>query len=396
MLIDLIKRDRVPVYKIMEKSVFMVVLLLTCLCLSLNSSGDLSSQQQSLHKYIPEANELGEWKKDGSPQEYKGEDLFLYIDGGAEIYHEYGFRQVVVQDYLNKGGKSISLEVFEMLNPESAYGMYTFKTSAQGDVLAIGDEALLEGYYMNFWKGNFLVTLTGFDEDEETVKGLLRIARAVDAKLETRGKKPHLISTLPERGLLALSIKYFKGNLGLYNMYPFFTKNVFAFGEGIKADYSAGYSVYIIGYRSIDDSQKRFSEVRKGFTESPRYNNFNPVDERLFSIKDRRGSLIFVSLFGEYILIINGAVNLNQTEEIFTGIRENIKTKYIVERIFFVTLSIFSLVERLILIPNNGDSILLTFASVLESTADTIDIAANIKTISILPIRIFFFIIYSS
>ena len=316
-----------PENKIMGKPVFLVVLFLACLCLSLNSSGDLSSQHQSLHKYIPEVNELGEWKKDGPPQEYRGEDLFLYINGGAEIYNEYGFRQVVVQDYLNKGGKSISLEIFEMLNPESAYGMYTFKTGAQGDVFEIGDEVLLEGYYMNFWKGNFLVTLTGFDEDEETVKGLLRIARAVDAKLETRGKKPHLISMLPERGLLALSIKYFKGNLGLYNMYPFFTKNVFAFGKGIKADYSAGYSVFIIGYRSIDDSRKRFKEARKSFAESPRYNNFNLVDERLFSIKDRRGSLIFVSLFEECILIINGAGSLNQTDEIFAGIRENIKTK---------------------------------------------------------------------
>ena len=87
-----------------------------------------------------------------------------------------------------------------MTSPESAYGMYTFKTSAQGDVLPIGDEALLEGYYMNFWKGNFLVTLTGFDEDQETVKGLLGIARAVDAKIIIRGEKPHLISLFPEKG----------------------------------------------------------------------------------------------------------------------------------------------------------------------------------------------------
>jgi hypothetical protein len=311
----------------MGKSVFLVVLSLACLCLPFHSSGDLSSQQQDLHKYVPGVTELGEWKKDGSPQEYKGEDLFLYIDGGAEIYHEYGFRQVVVQDYLNKGGKSISLEIFQMTSPESAYGMYTFKTSAQGDVLAIGDEALLEGYYMNFWKGDFLVTLTGFDEDQETVKGLLGIARAVDAKIKIRGEKPYLISLFPEKGLLALSLKYFKGNLGLYNTYPFFMRNVFAFSEGIKADYSTGYSVYIIRYRSIDDSRKRFSEVRKSFAGSSRYNNFNSVDERLFSIKDRRGSLIYVSLFGEYILIINGAVSLNQTEEIFAGIRENIKIK---------------------------------------------------------------------
>jgi len=316
------------VHKIMGKSVFLVVLSLICLCLLLYSSEDLQNNlQHSLHKYIPDVTELDEWEKDGSTQEYKGEDLFLYIDGGAEIYHEYGFRQVVVQDYLNKNGKSISLEIFEMENSESAYGMYTFKTSAQGDVFAIGDEALLEGYYMNFWKGNFLVTLTGFDEDEETVKGLLGIARAVDAKIKIKGKKPPLVSLVPKKDLLALSMKYFKGNLGLYNTYPFFTKNVFALSEGLKADYSAGYSVYVIGYQSIDECQKRFREVKESFARSLRYNTFNSIDERLFSIRDRRGSVIFASLFEEYILIINGIVSPNQAEEIFTRIRENIKTK---------------------------------------------------------------------
>lgn len=309
----------------MRKPLFLVVLSLSCLCLSLDSSEDLSNiLQQNLLLYIPEETELGEWKKDGSAQEYKGEDLFVYIDGGAEIYHEYGFRQVVVQDYLNKNGKSISLEIFEMLSPESAYGMYTFKTNAQGRALAIGEEALLEGYYMNFWKGSFLVTLTGFDEDEETVKGLLDIARAVDAKIKDRGKKPRLVSIVPKRDLLALSMKYFKGNLGLYNTYPFFTANVFAFSEGIKADYTTGYSFYIIGYRSIDECQERFREVSQNFARSSRYNNFNPVDERLFRVKDRKGEIIFASLFERYILIIKGTVSLSQAEEIFARVQENI------------------------------------------------------------------------
>lgn len=313
--------------KIMRDSGFLAVLSLLCLCLSLYSSENLSNGlQQNLLAHIPEETELGEWKKDGSPQEYRGEDLFLYIDGGAEIYHEYGFRQVIVQDYLSKNGKSISLEIFEMVNSESAYGMYTFKTSAQGDVFAIGDEALLEGYYMNFWKGNYLVTLTGFDEDEETVKGLQRIARAVDAKIKIRGKKPRLVSIVPKNDLLTLSIKYFKGNLGLYNIYSFFTQDVFAFNQGIKADYSAGYSVYLIGYESIDACQKRFKEVRESFAESSRYTDFKPVNEKLFKVRDKKGGLIFVSLFERYMLIVKGTVSQNQADEIFARIQENIRT----------------------------------------------------------------------
>ncbi|MCK4819630.1 hypothetical protein KA005_27945, partial [bacterium] len=140
--------------------------------------------------------------------------MFLYINGGAEIYHENGFKQVIVQDFRNKIRKSISVEIFEMLDSESAYGIYTFKTSTEGKELSLGDKAQLEDYYMNLWKGSFLVTLTGFDEDEETVRGLQEIARAVEAKIKIKGKKPLLVPMLPEKDLVKPSIKYFKGNLG--------------------------------------------------------------------------------------------------------------------------------------------------------------------------------------
>ena len=49
--------------------------------------------------YLPADNAAAGWAKDGAPQEFEGEDLYTYIDGGAEIYQEYGFRRVIVQDY---------------------------------------------------------------------------------------------------------------------------------------------------------------------------------------------------------------------------------------------------------------------------------------------------------
>lgn len=311
----------------MKRLISLLVLSISTLMFSPHSGSAPSIPQENLLKYIPEDIKLDDWKRDGSPQEYRGEDLFEYIDGGAEIYHEYGFRQVIVQDYLSKTGKSISLEIFEMSSPESAYGIYTFKTSSQGEVLRVGDDALLEGYYMNFWKGNFLITLTGFDEETETVKGLKTIARAVDGKIMARGKKPHLVSMLPQKSLLPLSVKYFRGNLGLYNAYSFFTQDVFACREGIKANYKAGYSIYIIEYESIEECQKRFINVKKNFAESSRYNSFNPINDELFRVKDRKGRLILASLYKTVILVVTGVVSQDQAENIFGSIQKNIGRK---------------------------------------------------------------------
>ncbi len=60
---------------------------------------------------------------------YEGKALYGYIDGGAELYLEYGFRRAVVQD-LASGGYHIHLEVFEMISCEAAAGI--FSVSSQG------------------------------------------------------------------------------------------------------------------------------------------------------------------------------------------------------------------------------------------------------------------------
>ncbi len=293
----------------------------------LHSLENPKSLQRDLNKYLPETNEIGGWKEDSSPYKYKGEDLYSYINGGAEIYHEYGFKQVIVQDYTRKNGKSIALEIFEMESTESAYGIYTFKTSTEGKELALGDKAQLADYYLNFWKGDFVVTLIGFDEDEETVKGLQKIARAVDTKIKSRGREPVFVSLLPEKDLIEQSTRYFKGNLGLYNSYPFFTQDIFRLNKGIKGDYKAGYSVFIISYKESEEDQKIFNDVKKSFMESPRYKDFRSIDERFFQVEDGKGKLAFVSHFKKHFLIAIGTINQAQTRNLFAAIQENIRDR---------------------------------------------------------------------
>jgi hypothetical protein len=268
---------------------------------------------------------VGEWQRDDQPQDYRGEDLYEYINGGAEIYHEYGFNRVIVQDFRNKSGKSISLEIFEMEDSESAYGIYTFKTHSEDKKLSLGSDAQLSDYYLNFWKANVLVTITGFDEDGETIEGLQELARAVEAKMNLKGEKPHLVSVLPEKKLITTSIKYFEGNLGLYNSYSFFARDIFSLKKGIKGDYEGGYSVYFIQSKDGEVGQKRFDEIKKDFEGSPRYKNFNSFEKDFFMVEDRKSKRIFISFFKDSILVVMGAILPHQAKEIFSGIQDNIR-----------------------------------------------------------------------
>ena len=129
-------------------------------------------------------------------------------------------------------GKSIKLEIYEMESPAAAYGIYTFKIGVGGKALAIGQEALLEDYYLNFWKGNLLVTVIGPDSEEETVQGVVALAKAVDARIAKTGERPELAGLLLREPLAFSHPKYVRGSLGVMNSYIFDTENIFRVREG--------------------------------------------------------------------------------------------------------------------------------------------------------------------
>jgi len=312
----------------MKKRTFLIALLISSLFFILYSAKRTSNLGNDIYKYLPREDELPGWKKDGSHLVYSGEDLFLYINGGAEIYHEYGFRHVIVQDYITDNSKSISLEIFEMTSSNNAYGMYTFKTGRGRNVFALGDGAQLADYYLNFWKGNFLVTITGFDEDEETIDGLLMIAHIVDTKFDTKGKIPPIVSLLPKEGLEKLGIKYFKGHLGLFNSFPFFTRDVFHFKEGVRGNYRKGFSVFLFKYTDSEECTRRFEEAKENFKKSQKYKNFKEVNKSFFHVADIKGNSIYVSPYINYLYIVLGTNVQAEAQEILRAIQERIQETY--------------------------------------------------------------------
>jgi hypothetical protein len=122
---------------------------------------------------------LAGWQLQGEPQVVVGDALFELINGGAELYHEHGFVQAMAADYTDEAGRAISLEVFEMKDLLGAREVFAEKSRGSGEFLAVGDEAAFEEYYLNVRTGPFLITVTGFDTDEQTTEGILRLAESV-------------------------------------------------------------------------------------------------------------------------------------------------------------------------------------------------------------------------
>ena len=276
---------------------FLAALLMQC-------SGQ-PKPQSALSKLLPSENELTGWKPLFEPQTAEGEDLYELIDGGAEIYHEYGFKRAVIQSYENPNGKSINLEIYEMDSPESAYGAYTFTTGKKGKHVDVGDESLLEDYFLNFWKGNCVVTLIGFDSDEETIQGLIAMAKAIDSKLQDSGNQPALVDCLTEENLKPDKITYMRGNLALYNRYEFDTENIFGLREGVMGDFGT-YSIFVFQYN--DESEcLRWYENAAGRLESNSRFIGGKRQKDVLSVTDNKGRHIRIEPHRNNILIVLGA-----------------------------------------------------------------------------------------
>ncbi len=279
--------------------------VLGVLCWVSLTAAPLASQTESVLSYLPDESLLEGWEALGDPQTAEGDDLFLLINGGAEIYNEFGFVRAVMHSY-DKGEKSVNLEVYEMEDVASAYGAYSFKTSSGGESVDIGSEAKFEEYYLNFWKGNVVVTLIGFDTDTETRDAILALAKMVEAKITAGGHRPEIVDVLPELSSLGARVHptYVEGILGLINRYRFRTEDVFGFSKAVVGEYD-DYMLFAMPYDNTSAAAEHFAAATQKMSSSGLFADVVTTD-RDFAGKDRDGRFVTLRLVRDFIVAYVG------------------------------------------------------------------------------------------
>jgi hypothetical protein len=266
--------------------------------------------ENEMKRYLPKNEELENWLPADQPQYVKGEDLFLQINGGAEVYHEYGFKQAIFQGFKHKRKKirsfQFNLEIYQMNSPAAAYGIYTFKTGGTGTSVDIGSRAMLEEYYLNFQKGSFLVTVIGFNPGKETIDGILAAARTVAAKIKETDKIPGLVNLMPTKHhhrLKPNGIKYLKGNLALSNHFELDSRDIFGLKNGVIGFYD-DFTLLAFQYADADQCRERFENLRDCLQQNPHFSGFTPAKSaNAFFIKDnKKKSTLCFKRSGRFIL----------------------------------------------------------------------------------------------
>lgn len=228
---------------------------------SCGGSGTPESARQDL---VPKSGEVKGWDPNGQATVVNGDELFELIDGGAEIYHEFGFERALSQDYSSPTNQLITLEIFEMEDCSAAYGIYGFKISKRGRPLELGDEAMLEDYYLNLREGRFVVTLTAMDTGDETLRGLVKIAGAVAKKIHENGEVPPIVTQLVDDDMTLGRPYYLRGELALAQVAPLAAGIQFGMVEGAAVRFE-GHTEVVLRYPGSDSARLQFDALVRDF-----------------------------------------------------------------------------------------------------------------------------------
>ncbi len=276
-----------------------------------------SAPQSNVVDFFPET--VGEWRRSKDPVEYVGRQrLFDYIDGGAEPYLTYTFKQIVTAPYVSaaKEGTTVIVDVWEFGVVDDAYGVFT-KDHPGGPAVAIGDEAATGENQFCVWRDRYFIRVEqrGGKNDPDAIR---KIAQAVVDRVDApKAPIPAIVGLLPAKGQVPGSIKYFKSKLMLDNIYltdSMIDQNVFQFEDDplaknravaavanfAQAGAEAPFVFMLVLYASPASpiaAQKALLDLRKSWNEKIE----PPTPDGLTVATDGNGLFSTVALKGRYL-----------------------------------------------------------------------------------------------
>ncbi|MBN1212870.1 MAG: hypothetical protein JXA92_09865 [candidate division Zixibacteria bacterium] len=209
---------------------------------------------------------------------FRGESLWEYIDGGAELYHDYNFVEVATADY-KTGEVEFVVDIYRFDTSLNAYGLYTNFRPPSPDTVRLGVEGYQSPASLNFVKGDYLIRLTGFDETEQTDNALAATARAIEKIIPGPTDRPEMFRRFYFVDKIKYTDKYLtKSFLGRSYLTEFYTQDYLINGDTVTM-FLAMDTGEVKCNRWVEDlrSDTNFFEAPRGLI---------TVNGRMFTYKD--------------------------------------------------------------------------------------------------------------
>ncbi|MBN2399809.1 MAG: hypothetical protein JXI33_05645 [Candidatus Aminicenantes bacterium] len=127
------------------------------------------------------------WQRHGQERLFTGAALYQHINGGAELYHQFGFDRLVVQDYAGDAHEA-RVEIYKMNDPAGAAAVFVEITKGMTRQAVYGTTCVLDDYQILFLRQAYCVSVSTYESQPETLAALAALATKIDTALIDLGR----------------------------------------------------------------------------------------------------------------------------------------------------------------------------------------------------------------
>jgi len=173
------------------------------------------------------------WKVDKTTPLTSHSELYAYMDGGAELFISYGFREAISRTYIREGHPDVVVEVYDLGESRNAFGVFSQVRESENLELGQGGYTIPGAVF--FWKGPYYMLLSSWEATPETTDFMLLLGSYIQEKITVTGELPALVKLLPETGLVPFGYLYFHHYVWLNSYYFISHDNILLIDDSTHA-----------------------------------------------------------------------------------------------------------------------------------------------------------------
>ncbi|MDZ7739769.1 MAG: DUF6599 family protein [Bacteroidales bacterium] len=237
--------------------------------------------------------ELKGFNIDKSYPVYTPDNLWDYINGGADSYNALGFSDLHIADY-EKGKNSIKLEIYNHASENLAFGIYAMERAPSYDFFDLGVQGYKEKGLIHFLKGEYYVKLTTYSDKKRILSAMDELAQKTEVMLDGSDEFPASLDLFPEKGKQQYSEMYIADNV----MGHEFLEDAF------RADYKLDdkrFTIYLFTEKTDDENREMLDQYLSRYELSP---GESPGGK--FSFKDGYNGYVYIEWSKGIVALISG------------------------------------------------------------------------------------------
>jgi len=138
------------------------------------------------------------WKLTAPPTQYTPDNLFEYVDGGADAFLQFDFEELLSASYVNAQKVEVTVDIYRHRNAARAFGIYTQERPAGSVPLPVGTEGNAGSDHLEFVAGAAYVKLV--QAGGKDTPFLRMFADKIAAGLPGTRAAPPVLKCFPDKG----------------------------------------------------------------------------------------------------------------------------------------------------------------------------------------------------